>query len=138
MRAFLLAVLPLLLVTSWPALATPQSVSAALAYVATQCRGFQTLSTIRSHAVIAGTHRASLHRYGLAVDFRVNDYGCAYSALSGWSRGLSMDAWRVRHIHISDGSSVGRNEVRFYHHGGGLAFASRHRMGRHHRRYAGR
>jgi hypothetical protein len=110
------------------------AIDAELSRVAARCVGFQRISTVRPHAVVAGTHRASLHRYGLAVDFRVNDYRCAYSVLANWHHGLSMDAWRVRHIHISDGSSIGRNEGRFYH-GGVRAYASRHR-GQHHRRYA--
>lgn len=124
----------LLCLFAMPAEATPQSVSSALAQVASRCSGFQTLSTFRRGAVIAGTRRASLHRYGLAVDFRVNNYSCAYAVLSGWNHGLSMDAWRMRHIHISDGGAVGRQEGRFFH-GGGRHYASRHRS-RHHRRYA--
>lgn len=133
MRALLAALTYLLL--AMPAHALPSSVSSALEQVAARCSGFQRLSTVRPGSVISGTHRASLHRYGLAVDFRVSSYGCAYAVLSGWQHGLSLDAGRMRHIHISDGSSIGRSEGRFYH-GGGRRYASHHRQGRHHRRYA--
>lgn len=135
MRAVLATIL-LCFTSCHSASATPSSVSFALSQVAARCAGFQTLSTYRPRATVAGTRRASLHRYGLAVDFRVNNYGCAYAALSGWRHGLSLDAGRMRHIHISDGSSIGRSEGRFYH-GGVRRYARHHRHGRHHRRYAG-
>lgn len=125
MRALAVAVY-MVLTAVVPGTATPLSVSSALTPVAEQCGGFQVLSTHRPRAVIAGTHRLSLHHYGLAVDFRVGNYGCAYAVLSNWGRGLSLDAWRMGHIHISDGSSIGRDEGRFYH------YASRSRHRQHH------
>lgn len=133
MRSVLATLFFLLFVV--PSQATPSSVSAALAQVSARCSGYQLLSSFRRGAHIAGTRRRSLHSYGLAVDFRVSNYGCAYAVLSSWSHGLSLDAGRMRHIHISDGSAIGRSEGRFYH-GGGNRYASRHRHGRHLRRYA--
>lgn len=133
MRAIL--ALPLLLIFTVPANPLPSSVTHALSQVRSHCSGFHILSVNRPGARVAGTHRRSLHSYGLAADFRVNNYGCAYSILSGWPYGLSLDARSKGHAHISDGRSVGRHEGRFYH-GGGRHYASRHRQGRHHRRYA--
>lgn len=132
MRAIL--ALPLLLLFTVPANPLPSSVTHALSQVRSHCDGFHILSVNRPGARVAGTHRRSLHSYGLAVDFRVSNYGCAYAVLAGWPYGVSLDARRMRHIHISDGRAVGRKEARFYH--GGRHYASRHRQGRHHRRYA--
>lgn len=113
------------------AYALPASVEGALARVESQCSGFKRLSECRPHSTIAGTGRPSLHRYCLAVDFRVDSYGCAYGALADWQHGLSMDGPSQRHIHLSDGTSIGRSEGRFYH-GGGRRHAHRHGNRRHH------
>lgn len=132
MRAILAALILLLCVS--PSNALPSSIVSALSQVSTQCGGYQKLSEFRRGAHISWSRRRSLHSYGLAVDFRVSNYGCAYAVLSGWQHGLSLDARRVSHIHISDGSSIGRREARFHHHA--RRYASRHRHGRHYRRYA--
>lgn len=136
MRAVLAALFLLPMASCQPAYALPSSVSVVLAQISAHCGGYQLLSEFRRGAHVAGTHRRSLHSYGLAADFRVSNYGCAYGLLSGWQHGLSLDAGRMRHIHISDGSSIGRKEGRFFHQGGRHRYASRHRQGRHFRRYA--
>jgi len=102
--------------------AMPRKVAVALAQVKKQCRGFRIISGYRKTR-IAGTRRWSLHASGAAVDFKVRDYSCAYRVLRHWRYGLSVDAWRVRHIHISYASW--RNEGRFRHGGGYKRYAKR-------------
>lgn len=111
----------------------PGPVRTALNQVSSQCQGFRIVSHFRPGAHVAGTRRVSLHASGRAVDFRVSNWGCAYHALRGWGGGISMDAPRVHHIHIS----YGGHEGHFMHHMvGSVRYASRHMRYRHHRRYA--
>ncbi len=96
----------------------PATVRAALSDVRSSCGGFRVISMHRPGARVAGTSRVSLHAYGLAADFRVSNYSCAYNVLRrhnsvGWSR----DGNRCGHIHISDGSRVGRHEPAGFRHG---------------------
>lgn len=96
----------------------PSTVRTALARVASACSGFKVVSTYRKGARIRGTGRRSLHSYGLAADFRVNNYGCALKILaSSPGIGYSKDGSRCRHLHVSDGSRVGRHEPRGFRHG---------------------
>ncbi len=84
------------------------------------------ISGVRRGAVVAGTHRASLHASGHAVDMR-GPWGCIYAQLAGWPGGVATDGPRVGHVHFSLG---GREDGRrFVHHG----FGGGHR--RHHRRH---
>ena len=88
---------------------------AAKAHEITSACGSHVISGFRPHAVVAGTHRTSLHASGHAVDIAGN-YGCVYAHLRGWPGGYSLDPGAVQHVHISLG---GREDgVRFYHGGG--------------------
>jgi hypothetical protein len=68
--------------------------------IASACPGTVVISTIRHGAVVRGSGRPSLHRYGKAVDIS-GPYRCIYLALRGFPGGYSTDAHRVRHVHIS-------------------------------------
>lgn len=61
--------------------------------------GARVVSGVR-RTFIAGTRQMSLHASGRAVDM-VGNYGCIYARLAGWPGGYSVDAKRVRHVHIS-------------------------------------
>lgn len=104
-------------VSGLPASGLPGSVRAALNDVRSSCGGFRVISTHRRGARVAGTNRRSLHSYGLAADFRVSNYGCAYAVLARHNVGWSRDGRRCRHIHVSDGSSIGRREPAGFRHG---------------------
>lgn len=80
----------------------PQSIKAALTRADAAC-GIEVISTFRPHAVIAGTRHASLHAVCRAADFTSHNYACVYRVLAGWRGKMSMDATRVRHVHIDDG-----------------------------------
>jgi hypothetical protein len=105
----------------------PASIKAALATANAAC-GIRVISTFRPGAHIAGTNHVSMHASCRAADFTTRDYHCAYRALAAWSGKLSVDAWRVHHIHIDDG-----RYARFEH-GRSRRYAKRHQ----HRRYARR
>lgn len=95
----------------------PASVRAALSDVRSSCSGFRVISMHRPGARVAGTGRVSLHAYGLAADFRVSNYGCAYGVLQRHNVGWSRDGGRCGHIHVSDGSRIGRHEPAGFRHG---------------------
>lgn len=98
--------------------------------VASVCPGLRVISTIRPGAVVRGSGRPSLHRYGKAVDIS-GDYRCLYAALKTFAGGVSIDAHRVRHIHVSWDPKGREWGARFAHYRGGM---KRTRHARHHRR----
>jgi len=64
------------------------------------------ISTCRAGAVIAGTRRPSMHRYGRAVDFMPNPGQRA--AMLAWLRahaGGSVITYRSGHVHFDTGRS---------------------------------
>lgn len=63
--------------------------------------GMRVISAFRPGALIAGTSRISLHALHKAADIAGGDFACAYGRLRGWPGGVSTDASRVRHIHLS-------------------------------------
>lgn len=98
--------------------------------LASLCPGTVVISTVRPGARVRGSGRPSLHRSGKAVDIGGN-YRCLYVALRGFPGGVSTDAHRVRHIHMSwdpKGREWGR---RFAHWQPG---ARHRRYARHHKR----
>lgn len=104
--------------------------AAKVAEIVSTC-GSKLISGFRPHAVVAGTHRASLHSYypSRAADL-AGAPSCIYAHLRGWAGGYSVDYGRVRHVHVSL-DLIGHREVgaRFVHGGG-------HRYARHHHRRA--
>ena len=109
----------------------PSPLQNALHQVAASCSGFRVISAHRPGARIAGTGRPSLHASGRAADFVVKNYSCAYAILRGFPGGVSMDAHRVGHIHVSHSHPGGQEwGARFNH--GGRAYAKRSKY----RRYA--
>jgi uncharacterized protein YcbK (DUF882 family) len=65
------------------------------------------ISTCRPGAVIAGTGRPSMHRYGRAVDFRPTSPG-QRAAMLAWLRGNaggSVITYRSGHIHFDTGGA---------------------------------
>ena len=114
----------------------PPKLQDKLREIQNSCGGFHVVSTTcgpHGHSYhVAGTSRVSLHCLGLASDFVVDNYSCAYNHLQGWPGGYSVDPLVVRHIHISLG---GREDgVRFVHggHGGGGVYAGQHTTHHHH------
>ena len=108
----------------------PMSIKAALAKADAAC-GVTVISTFRRNARIAGTRHSSMHASCRAADFTSRDYACAYRALAGWHGKMSMDAGRVKHVHIDDG-----RYARFVH-GQSRRYAKRQtrvRFARHHGR----
>lgn len=86
--------------------------------IASLCPGTVVISTVRPGARVRGSGRPSLHRSGKAVDI-AGPYRCIYAALKGFPGGVSTDAHRVRHVHLSwdpKGREWGR---RFAHYRGG-------------------
>ena len=74
------------------------------------------------HTRVAGTRRLSLHASGRAVDLRGNP-SCIYAQLQNWPGGVSVDYFRVRHVHLSLG---GREDgLRFAHGGSRIRYAGR-------------
>lgn len=112
--------------------ALPTPLQNALRQVAASCSGFRVISAHRPGARIAGTGRPSLHASGRAADFVVRDYSCAYAILRSFPGGVSMDASRVSHIHVSYAPNGQEWGARFNH--GGRAYAKRSKY----RRYARR
>lgn len=95
--------------------------------------GSQLISGYRPHAVVAGTHHASLHSLypSRAADIRGNP-SCAYALLADWPGGYSTDYGRVSHIHISysppgSGYLAGREWHSRFAHGGHHRYAHRRR-----------
>lgn len=108
----------------------PASIKAALARAHAAC-GIRVISTLRPGARIAGTNHISMHASCRAADFTSANYACVYRVLAGWPGKLSIDAARMRHVHIDDG-----RYARFVH-GGHHRYAKRHKGHRFARR-AGR
>lgn len=97
--------------------------------IAASCPGTSVVSAMR-HSYVAGTRRISLHASGRAVDVS-GRYGCIYGQLANWPGGYSIDAGRMRHIHISYDPRGREWGARFAHGGGGhrrhgSRFARRH------------
>jgi hypothetical protein len=90
------------------------------------CRGFHVVSGYRPGARIAGSGRVSLHALHRAIDIAGPNYHCAYARLRGWPGGVSIDAWRMHHIHLSWAPGSHEWHARF-NHGGGTRVASRYR-----------
>lgn len=138
MRA-LLAALSFLLV-AMPAEAAGVSMSGVVGALVTKANeivsacGSVVLSGVRRGAVVAGTHHASLHASGHAIDIRGNP-SCIYGRLRNWSGGVSTDYGSVQHVHFSLG---GREDGLRFRHGSHRRHASRHRHGRHLRRNSAR
>lgn len=75
-------------------------------YVGSKCKGVRIVSGVRKTFVRGYKRRVrSLHWTGNAIDFRASSYKCAYQALRsyGWKWGMSRDARRCRHVHLSFG-----------------------------------
>ena len=86
--------------------------------IADRCKGFKVISGSRPGAVVAGSGRPSLHSFNKAIDITGKDYKCAYRVIAEakFRGGVSMDAWRVAHIHISYDDVNGREMgARFQH-----------------------
>jgi hypothetical protein len=107
----------------------PDTLRSKLAEIQNACAGFRVISTrcgAGGHSWnVSGTRRTSLHCTNKAVDFQVNDYGCAYRQLAGWRGGISGDPKEVSHIHLSWGGHEGQ----FCHggHGGRNCIFAKHR-----------
>jgi uncharacterized protein YcbK (DUF882 family) len=87
---------------------------ALLARIEAQFGPVQVISTCRSGAVIAGSGRPSLHRYGMAFDFRTPNKAAVVRWLAANNAGGTMTYRHSNHIH----ADVGRH---FVAHGGGGA-----------------
>jgi len=78
---------------------------AVLAQVEARFGPVKVVSTCRRGAVIAGTRRPSMHRYGMAVDFEASG---RKAAIVQWLRsnnsGMVMTYARSGHIHFDTGS----------------------------------
>jgi hypothetical protein len=90
------------------------------------CRGFHVVSAYRPGARIAGSGRISLHALHRAADIAGPHYACAYARLHGWPGGVSIDAYRMHHIHLSWAPHSREWHARFRH-GGGTRYAARYR-----------
>jgi hypothetical protein len=94
--------------------------------IITTC-GAHLVSAFRPHAVVAGTHRASLHSYypSRAADVAGHP-SCIYALLRGWPGGFSVDYARVKHVHLSY-DPHGREWGSRFVHGGHYAHHHHHR-----------
>lgn len=99
----LLFVAVMLLVSSQVEAGVNNKLLAVYSYVKARCTGVRVVSGVRRTYIRRG--KRSLHWTGNALDFRANNYRCAYRALKryGWKYGMSRDGVRCRHIHISYG-----------------------------------
>jgi hypothetical protein len=103
----------------------PSTVRTALAQVDAAC-GITVVSTFRRGATIAGTGGSpSKHAACRAADFTARDYACAYRVLADWPGDMSIDAAKVKHIHIDNGHWG--KAIRFRH---GQSKRHRHRAAR--------
>ena len=107
----------------------PRPLVTVIARVQSRCPGFRVISAFRIGARVRGSGRLSLHALHRAADIAGGNYRCAYGVLAGFPGGVTTDAWRVKHIHLS------------WHPGGrewGLRFAhgGQRRYARQQRRYA--
>lgn len=96
----------------------PGPLLAAIAQVQRACPGFRVISTFRRNARVRGSGRRSLHAVGRAADIAGGSYACAYAALKGFAGGVSTDAGRVRHIHLSWSPGGQEWGARFRHYRG--------------------
>jgi hypothetical protein len=110
--------------------ALPTPLQDALRRVGAACAGFRVTSACRPGATVAGTNRASLHASCRAADFQVANYACAYAVLRGFPGGVSMDARRVAHIHVSYAPGSGEWGARFNHGAAQYARRGKHRYAR--------
>jgi hypothetical protein len=110
--------------------ALPTPLQDALRRVAAACAGFRVTSACRPGAIVAGTNRTSLHASCRAADFHVANYACAYAVLRGFPGGVSMDAHRVAHIHVSYAPGSGEWGARFNHGAAQYARRGKHRYAR--------
>jgi len=65
----------------------------------------QLVSTCRRGATIAGTHHPSMHRYGMAFDFRTSNKAAAVRWLAANNKGGTMTYSYSDHIHADVGPS---------------------------------
>ena len=110
----------------------PSELAAKVDEIASACPGFKAISTCRPGAKIAGTNHTSLHASCRAADIAGGSWSCAYSHLASWPGGVSTDAERMQHIHISYAPGGQEWGARFRHGGGSVRYAHRH-----HVRYGG-
>jgi hypothetical protein len=110
--------------------ALPSQLQNILHQVAAACAGFRVTSACRPGATVAGTNRTSLHASCRAADFQVGNYACAYAVLRGFPGGVSMDAHRVAHIHVSYAPGSGEWGARFNHGTTQYARRGKHRYAR--------
>ena len=87
----------------------------AINQVQAACPGFRVISAFRPNARIAGTGRRSLHADNKAADIAGPNYPCAYRVLAGFPGGVSTDAYRMSHIHLSYDSGGREWGSRFAH-----------------------
>lgn len=104
----------------------PAELTAKVAQIAGACPGFHIISGFRPGATVAGTHITSLHARHRAADIAGGSYACAYRELAGWPGGVSTDAERVAHIHLSWAPGGQEWGARFRH-GGGVRHYARAR-----------
>jgi hypothetical protein len=105
----------------------PRPLVAAIHRVQTACPGFRVISAFRPGARIRGSGRLSLHARNRAADIAGGNYRCAYRVLAGFPGGISTDAWRVKHIHLSWNPGGQEWGLRFAHGGGHRRYARTHR-----------
>lgn len=96
----------------------PGPLIAVINQVQRACPGFKVISAFRKNARIAGTGHRSLHADHKAADIAGPDYHCAYRVLAGFPGGVSTDAWRMRHIHVSYDPNGREWNKRFAHYAG--------------------
>lgn len=112
----------------------PRPLKGLLVNVAGTCGGFKVISTVCGRGAhsqyVRGTGRVSLHCLNRAADFFVDSFRCAYKVIreAGWQGGMSSDAGRVNHIHVSY-APQGREWKTTFVHGARKHYASY----RHHR-----
>jgi hypothetical protein len=104
----------------------PGELIAKIEEIAGACPGFRAISTFRPGARVAGTNIPSLHGFHKAADIAGPNYACAYAHLQGWPGGVSTDAARMAHIHLSWAPGSREFGARFVHGGGGHGHRARH------------
>jgi hypothetical protein len=107
----------------------PGPLVAAIRRVQAACPGFRVISAFRPGARIRGSGRLSLHARHKAADIAGGNYGCAYRVLARFPGGMTTDAARAKHIHLSWDPGGREWGLRFAHGG-------HRRYARSHRRYA--
>lgn len=107
----------------------PRPLVAAIHRVQAACPGFRVISAYRPGARIRGSGRLSLHARNKAADIAGGNYRCAYRVLAGFPGGMTTDAGRAKHIHLSWDPGGREWGLRFAHGG-------HRRYARANRRYA--